>query len=237
MNKNSMVPLYQQLSDKIKNQIIGGELKPGDRLPTEAEFSQSFNVSRITVRKAIELLVDDEYVVRKQGIGTFVAQKKLHRVVKNQIISFTEMSRMSGQEPSAELISVDWVTPDISVMRHLHLEDDTEKVIRIVRMRKNDGEPVMIEESYYPGKMAFLLQENLLESTYEVFRSHGLIPTNSVKTVDICYANAREAQYLGVAENEALLLQKDEVMDQNGDMVHYSKLLINPKRYRLTIVF
>ena len=89
-----MVPLYQQLSEKIKQQITDGKLKAGDKLMTEAEFSQHFEVSRITVRKAIELLADDGFVVRKQGIGTFVAEKKLHRVVDNQIISFTEMSKM-----------------------------------------------------------------------------------------------------------------------------------------------
>ena len=74
MIKNSMVPLYQQLSEKIKQQITDGKLKAGDKLMTEAEFSQHFEVSRITVRKAIELLADDGFVVRKQGIGTFVAE-------------------------------------------------------------------------------------------------------------------------------------------------------------------
>lgn len=63
-----MVPLYQQLSEKIKQQITDGKLKAGDKLMTEAEFSQHFEVSRITVRKAIELLADDGFVVRKQGM-------------------------------------------------------------------------------------------------------------------------------------------------------------------------
>lgn len=234
MNKNSMVPLYQQLSDKIKEQIIEGQLKPGDRLPTEAEFSQKFDVSRITVRKAIELLVEDEYVIRKQGIGTFVAEKKLNRVMKNQTVSFTEMSQMSGRIPSAELISVEWIMPDTSIARHLHMEQE-EKVIKLVRLRKNDGESVMIEENYYPKKYDFLLQENLLGSTYEVFRSHGLFPTHFVNTVEICYADAEEARYLEIGENEVLLLQKAEVTDQNGEVLHYCKTLTNPKRYRLTI--
>ena len=112
-----MVPLYQQLSEKIKQQITDGKLKAGDKLMTEAEFSQHFEVSRITVRKAIELLADDGFVVRKQGIGTFVAEKKLHRVVDNQIISFTEMSKMDGHVPSAELITVEWMIPDGSESR------------------------------------------------------------------------------------------------------------------------
>lgn len=236
MIKNSMVPLYQQLSDEIKKQIVEGKLQAGDKLPTEAEFSQTFEVSRITVRKAIELLVDDGFVIRKQGIGTFVAQRKLHRTIKNhQGISFTEMSILSGQEPSAELISVERIIPDASIARHLHV-DENEQVLKLVRLRKNDGEAVMIEESYYPKKMFFLLQENLLGSTYEIFRSRNYIPSHFVKTVEICYASAAEAQYLGVEENQALILQKDETADQNGEMIHYSKLLINPQRYRLTIV-
>ena len=202
---------------------------------TEAEFSQHFEVSRITVRKAIELLADDGFVVRKQGIGTFVAEKKLHRVVDNQIISFTEMSKMDGHVPSAELITVEWITPDGSIARKLRV-DENEKVLRIVRLRKNDDVPVMIEDSYYPKRMEFLLKENLLGSTYEFFHNHGLIPTHSVKTVDICYATPEEAQRLGVPEKHALLLQKDEVFDQDNEVLHYSKLLTNPQRYRLTIV-
>ena len=220
MIKNSMVPLYQQLSEKIKQQITDGKLKAGDKLMTEAEFSQHFEVSRITVR---------------QGIGTFVAEKKLHRVVDNQIISFTEMSKMDGHVPSAELITVEWMIPDGSIAKRLKV-DENEKVLRIVRLRKNDDIPVMIEDSYYPKRMEFLLKENLLGSTYEFFHNHGLIPTHSVKTVEICYATPEEAQRLGVPEKHALLLQKDEVFDQDDEVLHYSKLLTNPQRYRLTIV-
>ncbi len=81
-------------------------------------------------------------------------------------------------------------------------------MLRIVRLRKNDDVPVMIEDSYYPKRMEFLLKENLLGSTYEFFHNHGLIPTHSVKTVEICYATPEEAQRLGVPEKHALLLQK-----------------------------
>ena len=111
MIKNFYGSLFTSSCPKRSNkQITDGKLKAGDKLMTEAEFSQHFEVSRITVRKAIELLADDGFVVRKQGIGTFVAEKKLHRVVDNQIISFTEMSKMDGHVPSAELITVEWIT-------------------------------------------------------------------------------------------------------------------------------
>ena len=237
MVKNSIIPLYQQLSDEIKEQILLGKLKAGDRLMTEAELSQQYEVSRITVRKAIELLVDEGYVLRKQGIGTFIAEKKLRRVVdsENLVRSFSETSRMSGQEPSSELLSVEWILPDASIQHHLHIGED-EKVLKIVRLRKIDGVPVMVETYHYPQKMDFLLQSNLTGSTYEVFRQHELVPSHAVRTVEICYATEEEARLLGVEENQPLLLQTEETTDQNHQVLHYSKVVVNSQRYRLTIV-
>lgn len=237
MIKNSIIPLYQQLSDEIKNQINEGKLKAGDRLMTEAELSQQYEVSQITVRKAIELLVDEGYVMRKQGIGTFIAEKKLRRIVdsNNLVRSFSEASRMSGQEPSSELLSVEWLLPDASVQHHLHVGEE-EKVLKISRLRKIDGVPVMVETNYYPQKMDFLLQSNLTGSTYEVFRQHDLIPSHAVRTIQICYATPEEARLLGVTENYPLILQAEETTDQNHQVLHYSKVVVNSQHYRLTIV-
>lgn len=235
MHRNSIVPLYQQLADEIRQQIADNALKPGDRMLTEAELSQKFEVSRITVRKAIDQLVEEDYVVRKQGIGTFVAEKKLHRIMRNQVISFTEMCELNGSVPSSELISAGWVRADVTAEGYLNLPKQ-ENVIKIVRVRKVDGLPVMLEESYYPRRVAFLLQENLNGSTYQVFRAHGLIPSHGRKTFEICMATAREADLLGTTKNKALLLQKDTVTDQNDEVLHYAKIIINSERYRLTVI-
>ena len=83
MNKNSIVPMYQQLADTIKEQILSGELQDSDKLMTEAELGEAYHVSRITVRKAINVLAENGYVTKKQGIGTFVTTNKLNRVMKN----------------------------------------------------------------------------------------------------------------------------------------------------------
>ena len=69
LNKESSVPLYQQLMEVIQNQILNGELKENDRIPTEIELSREYDVSRITVRKAVELLVEEEILIKRQGIG------------------------------------------------------------------------------------------------------------------------------------------------------------------------
>lgn len=113
---------------------------------------------------------------------------------------------------------------------------EEEKVLKIVRLRKIDGVPVMIESNYYPKRLDFLLQANLTGSTYEVFREHGLIPSHAVRTVQICYATLEEAQRLGVEENQPLLLQTEETTDQNQQILHYSKVVVNSQRYQLTII-
>ena len=89
LNKESSVPLYQQLMEVIQNQILNGELKENDRIPTEIELSREYDVSRITVRKAVELLVEEEILVKRQGIGTFVSQKKLCRNIN--AVSYTHL--------------------------------------------------------------------------------------------------------------------------------------------------
>lgn len=234
MNKKSAIPLYQQMSDNLKRKIESGELKENDRLKTEQELSAEYNVSRITVRKAIEILVEEGLIVKKQGIGTFIAARKLNRVM-DRVLSFSEQCERDGHVPSTELISVEWIKPDPGVVAQLRMEDE-EKVLRIVRVRKSDGEPVMLEYNYYPEEYEFLLSGNLLGSTYESIRSHGIIPVHAIKTVEICYANDMEKECLKVEKGQALLLHKDTVFQEDGTPIHFSKLIINPDRYRLTYI-
>ena len=76
LKRDAGIPLYQQLADKIKDQIAAGELKENEQLMTEMELSKAYNISRITVRKALELLVDEEILTKRQGIGAFVTGKR-----------------------------------------------------------------------------------------------------------------------------------------------------------------
>lgn len=234
MDKNSIVPLYQQLSDDIKRQIMEGKLKENDKLMTELEFSQAYDVSRITVRKAIEILADEGYVTKHQGIGTFVAAKKLNRVM-NKLLSFTEMCENDGKTASTKLVSLEWTTASVSISQYLHINEN-DRVLKIVRIRKSDHEPVMLEENYFPSKYSYLMEEDLTGSVYSILRRHDTVPTHAVKTVEICYATKEEVEYLHVKADQALLLHKDQVMDESGEVIHFCKLIINPERYKLTIL-
>lgn len=80
--QDNIIPLYQQLADIIRNSITSGELKYGDKIPTEVELSEKYNVSRITVRAAINELVESGFLIKKQGKGTFVSKPKVQRKIE-----------------------------------------------------------------------------------------------------------------------------------------------------------
>lgn len=233
LNKNSSVALYQQLVNEINEQIESERLKPGDRLMTELELSQEYGISRITVRKAIEILVEEEIVVKKQGIGTFVAEKKLTRNA-GEFMGFTSSCIMDGKTPGTKLLSAELVEANTSDMRELNLTEG-EKVIKICRLRYCDGSPILLEENHFLQKYAYLLCEDLESSLYEKLEQHGTFMAEGKRTVSICYATSDEAEYLGVKERDALLLMKDTCVNREGYPVHTCKNVINPQLYKLVI--
>lgn len=233
LNKESSVALYQQLIDEIKNQITSGKLAVGDRLMTEFELSQEYNVSRITVRKAIEVLVEENILIKKQGIGTFVAEKRLTRNLE-VFMGFTSNCIQEGKTPSTKLLTAELVKATPVDVKNFDLKSG-EKVIKINRLRISDGNPVIIEETRFSQKYAFLLGENLEGSLYEILAHNGIIMSGGKRTISICNTTKEEAELLEVEENEVMLYMKDICVDVNGTPIHSCKSIINPRRYEIII--
>ena len=107
INKYSLVPLYSQLKESIKEAIQNGTLKPGDKLPTEHEICNHFNLSRTVTRQAFYELMSEGYIIRYKSRGTFVNQQSKKNVFFKEIISFNDEMKMYGFEPKTELISIE----------------------------------------------------------------------------------------------------------------------------------
>ena len=106
LDKKSQLPLYAQLMKEIKDQIRKGTYKEGDQIPTEGELSAAYQVSRITVRRTIEELCSQGFLVKRQGKGTFVEIPKIYRKIENDNnMSFSEACRSNGRKPSSHIIS------------------------------------------------------------------------------------------------------------------------------------
>lgn len=232
LNKESSVALYQQLIDEIKNQITSGKLAVGDRLMTEFELSQEYNVSRITVRKAIEVLVEENILIKTRN-RNICSRKRLTRNLET-FMGFTSNCIQEGKTPSTKLLTAELVKATPVDVKNFDLKSG-EKVIKINRLRISDGNPVIIEETRFSQKYAFLLGENLEGSLYEILAHNGIIVSGGKRTISICNTTKEEAELLEVEENEVMLYMKDICVDVNGTPIHSCKSIINPRRYEIII--
>ena len=214
LKRRTDIPLYQQLAEELKEQIAKGDIKENERILTEMELSEKYKISRITVRKALELLVDEEILTRKRGIGTFVSGKKMLRNM-NQFMGFTQNCEQNGQKPGTKFLSAEILKAKPSDLKNLQLGDD-DRVISIRRLRYCD--------------------EDLNGSLHEILTAHGVNLREGIKKLGVCHATREEAALLGVAENEALLFTKDTTFDEKNEPVYYGKNIINPERYEFSIV-
>ena len=108
-------------------------------------MSSDYGVSRITIRKALELLVDEGILVRRQRVGTFVSDKKISRSL-NSYMGFSQSCELEGNKPGTQFLSAELVKAKPSDIKTLHLEDE-DKVIRIRRLRYCNDVPVIVEET------------------------------------------------------------------------------------------
>jgi len=150
-NYRRKIPKYVQIHRWLRTMIDSGEIKRGDKLPTETELSHIFAANRMTVRKAMDLLVVDAMVIRQRGKGTFLVSEKpkdLIYTLKN-ITSFADDMQSSGMQPTYQAIEVKVVHAGSEVSKMLKLKNDKRAIYSLRVLHAND-KPVLIEKSYLP---------------------------------------------------------------------------------------
>jgi len=164
--KTGFVPYYYHLKEILHKSIKGEELKPGHSLPAERELCSKYQVSRITVRKALDLLMQEGLIYREQGRGTFVAKPPLEQPA--QVISFTEYVERRGLKPSTRVLETKTFSGNKEIADYLLLSVD-EEIILVKRLRLANDEPVAIESSYLPHKLyPQILTEDLTGSLTKI---------------------------------------------------------------------
>ena len=188
LNGETSIPLYQQLMNEIEEKINKGIYAPGERLQTEKEMAKTYNVSIITVRKAISELIEKGLVDRKQGKGTFVAKPKFTKDVR-KLLSFTEMCHRMNIKPGGKMLENKLVKPSQNVLKQLELLEDSQ-VIYISRLRYANGEPVVIENNYFSLEYAKLLEQKFDDnSLFEYLNeTYNINIEASEKRIEICRA-------------------------------------------------
>jgi len=198
LTEDSNIPLYHQLKNIIKAQIITGAIQPGDKIPSESELGERYGVSRITVRQAINSLVQEGYLYRKQGVGTFVTSLKLRRRLP-RLYSFTEDMRELGLEPSSQVLEQKVVEADEEMAEILKLPPGDKRVNRLVRVRLANGEPILLERTFIPYYLCPDLTTEDLErgSLYSLLREkYNLLLDHAYETYEVGKVRKEEAKVL-----------------------------------------
>lgn len=226
LDASSIVPLYKQLKDLILKEIKEGKLKPNQKIPTEQELSEKYQISRMTVRKAVAQLVDEEVLAKKQGKGTFVQEPKIVEDLDNAN-SFTNLCKRNGKVPGGKTLKFVLEEPSDRDIRELQLEPK-EQVIHIQRVRTADNIPVMLENLYFPGHLKDILTENLDDSSlYQILQEkYGLRDKDFIMEIEVSECNNYEASVLGIKNNSPLLLVRELIYDQYNHPLHRTKSLL-----------
>jgi GntR family transcriptional regulator len=219
LDEASTLPLYQQLQRKLRLAIENRVLGADDALPPERDLAEELNVSRITVRKAIDGLVEEGLLIRKQGSGTFVT----NRVEKNfaKLTSFSEDMRARGRKPRSVWLdrAAGTVTPGESLT--LRSSPGT-PVYRFSRIRYADDAPMALE---YATVLADCLPsvESVETSLYEALERTGNRPVRALQRLRAVLLTAEQAQLLKAQEKDAGLLVERVGFLKDGRAVEFSQ--------------
>ncbi|HGK7339374.1 TPA: GntR family transcriptional regulator [Streptococcus equi subsp. zooepidemicus] len=199
-----MLPAYIKIHDAIKKDIEKEVWTIGSRLPSERDLAEHFEVSRMTLRQAITLLVEEGILERRVGSGTYVASHRVQERMRGTT-SFTEIVNSQGRKPSSKLISYQRQLASNTEINQLHLEE-SDYVIRMERIRYADKVPLVYEVASIPEKFIKNVKKtDITEHFFQTLTSNGYEIGKSQQTIYAKIASERVASYLEVAKGHAIL--------------------------------
>jgi GntR family transcriptional regulator len=215
--------------------LIEGELKPHERLPTERELAESFGVTRLTVRRALDQLGYEGRVYRTQGAGTFVSEPRIAKSV--ELTSFTQDMRARGLVPGSMDTRIEEVQAGADIGARLALSP-RDRVAHIFRVRTADGEPMCIEHTYIPARLAPGLAERSLEgSLYQLLtESYHLKIEKAEQSIHATVLDPPLARLLGVPEFSPAFKVSRVAYDARNQRIEYAESVYRGDRYSYDFV-
>ncbi|SDC11191.1 GntR family transcriptional regulator [Terribacillus halophilus] len=205
IDKNSPIPLYYQLEQAIRERIETGTLSAGEMLPPERHFTDSLGISRMTVRHAMQALIEDGLLERKRNKGLFVKVRPFHQSLA-KLTSFSEDMRARGLTPSNRIL--EWKEIKLSSLAAGKLQKEIgTKAIRIKRLRLADNDPIAVETITSPLEMAENLTENKLKESFYAYLEGEMKFTlhRGEQEIEALLADEEMASLLNISPGDAVL--------------------------------
>lgn len=229
------IPKYYQIYKELLKQIRSGEFEEFDRFYSDTELVEKYEVSRGTIREAVKLLIQQGYIVREQGKGTFVTSPAIEQD-SDKLMGFTELMMKHDIKPSAKVIEQDMEAPPLDLKSLMDLEDD-DKLVHIVRIRYGDDQPLIIEQSYFMYDLFEPIYDMDLESNsiYELlYKYTGTRLGEARQRITAISAGKKESELLDVKINAPLLLMKRLIKTKEGGYFQYSEDVYRSDRINFT---
>lgn len=236
IDKESSIPLHQQIYLLIKDGIVSGELSEGDRLDSESEFQQRFNVSRITVRRALSDLDHDGLIIRKKGIGTTVAPIKQEREL-DSFNSFSSRARSEGDIPGSIILKSERVVASIKVSQKLKVEAGSE-VFLLKRLRLLNGKIIALHDSYVALSNKFEIKSNSFNentSLYDFLESKGIELGSADEFLETGLPSLEVSKSLYIETGTPIMFKERVTYTVDGEPIEYSENTYVGSRYKYHI--
>jgi len=228
-------PRYREIEAALRARIA--RLRPGQRLPSDADLCAEFGVSRMTARHAMAQLADEGLVRRDPGRGTFVADPPTHRRA-NSLMTFSHEMRRQGRTPSSRVV-VRRVRPPADAERAALRAPYGSEVVELCRVRLADDEPVAVETAVLTGRCIAAVMAADLEtgSLHEALIGAGILPTRGQSSIGAEAATDEDAVLLGVRAGDPLLVERRLIHDQRGRPIERTESRYAADRYGLDVGF
>lgn len=233
LDRSGPVPLYYQIATRLEQAIHDETLPAGSRLENEVALGTRLGLSRPTIRRAIQELVDKGLLVRRRGIGTQVVHGKVTRNV--ELTSLFEDLERTGQKPETDILSTEVTTADEKVADALGVATGS-PIVHIRRLRRADGVPLAILENFLPEDLTDL-DLGALEhhGLYQLLRARGVTMRVAKQRIGAREASGPESEMLDVRKGSALLTMSRTAFDNSGRAVEFGQHVYRPDLYSFEV--
>lgn len=223
IDKSSPLPYHYQLREIIRSEIAAQHWQGGDQLPSENQLCEIFQISRTTVREALDALVVDGLLTREKGLGTFVANPKYMEAWSGSAIGYSDSITKQGYSIETKVLELKIVKPPYPVSQELHLATH-EPVILLKRLRYILKQPILLVDSYLPEKLfpGLLDLDFTSRSLYQTFRNDYNREVVRVKrAIEAIAANDTVAQLLEVNDGFPIMFIENIAYSQDNTPIEY----------------
>ncbi|MDP9771112.1 GntR family transcriptional regulator [Kosakonia cowanii] len=225
--------IYKSIADKLRLRLNSPEYPVGSPLPAEKKLALEFGVARMTIRKAIELLITWGLVIRRHGSGTYVARKDVHHETAN-LTGLVEVLRQQGRTVTSKVLIFKLMSAPPAIATQLRIHPG-ECIYFSQRLRFVDGKPLMLEDSYMPVKLFKNLSLLHLEgSKFDYIEKEcGIRISGNYESLTPVLADKQLAQQMNVPEKTPLLRITSVSYSDSGEFLNYSVMFRNANEYQV----